>query len=293
MRKAPQRGQLIEYSSVRVSPAWSASTRRGGAPSGLRRSGSRSSTSSQGHASDAASASSSSTRPPSITRSAETWTVASGSRGGRAASPKSSGTRKAAPTATSAGCAVARPARSPAEATTNQTTARCSNVTTIHPAPARNRRDGRPHRFGRIDPLHPELRRQREPVRERGDRHRLDVVRRDEVAAEIRGAGAGQLHERERAPRRGPDGQLRRLPRRARDRDRVLGDGRGDVYLLDRCLHRPQRLPVADGLELDPLAPSTGAFEEDVALRVLRRIADRDADEETVELRLRQRVRPL
>ena len=31
---------------------------------------------------------------------------------------------------------------------------------------------------------------EREPVREGGDRYRLDVIRRDEVATEIRGAGA-------------------------------------------------------------------------------------------------------
>ena len=109
---------------------------RVGAPCGSRRSGSRSSTSSQGHASDAASAARARPARPRSRDRPRPGRSLRAAGGGRAASPKSSGTRKPAPTATSAGCAVARPARSPAEGTTNQTTARCSNVTTIRPGPA-------------------------------------------------------------------------------------------------------------------------------------------------------------
>ena len=73
-------------------------------------------------------------------------------------------------------------------------------------------------------PLHPELGLEDEPVRQRRHRHRLDVVRGDEVAPCERGAAAGELQESETAAWAGPDRDARALAGRRDESNDVVAD---------------------------------------------------------------------
>ncbi len=102
----------------------------------------------------------------------------------------------------------------------------------------------RRHRLERLgddvlaaDALYPQLRPQRQPVRERRDGDRLHVLRHDEVAAGERGLRARELQEREAAARARADGEP---PGGARRRDEV------DDVALDRLGRRaPARASAA------------------------------------------------
>src|SRR4051794_8415023 len=143
------------------------------------------------------------------------------------------------------------------------------------------------------DPAHPQLRVEHEPVRERGDGERLDVVGDDVVAARQRGAGARELHQRERPARARADLHAHARARLPGDRDDVAPDGGGDMDLLHPALERQQLVAVDDRAQLDVLGAALDAPLEHLPLVVGRRVADRDAREEPVELRLGQRVRAL
>src|SRR6185436_8228363 len=117
----------------------------------------------------------------------------------------------------------------------------------------------------------------------------LDVIRRREVAAVQRGAAAGELQQRQRAAWTGADLESRARPSRADDLDDVAAEAVGDMDVLDRALHREQRLPVDHRVQLDLVLAALESPFEDRPLVVGRRIADLQAEQETVELRLRKR----
>ena len=130
-------------------------------------------------------------------------------------------------------------------------------------------------------------------MRERGHGDPLDVLRRDEVAAEERGPAPRELEQRERAARARADLDLAARPRRGDEIDDVVADRLGHVDLLDRALHRQERLPVDDALELDVVARALETPLEHPPLVLALGIADAEPDHEAVELRFGQRVRPL
>ena len=82
------------------------------------------------------------------------------------------------------------------------------------------------------DPLHPELGAKDEPVRQRRDCDRLDVVREDVVAAVERCPAARELEEREAPARARADRDALRRTGRGDDVDAVLAHALGHVYPL-------------------------------------------------------------
>src|ERR1039457_643468 len=125
---------------------------------------------------------------------------------------------------------------------------------------------------------------------ERGDRHTLDVVRRGVGPARNESARLHRAEEALRAARRDAEEQVLAAPRAPDDREHVIHElaGNGDALgsglrgsqLLERERRRERR------------QDTVGAAREEKAPLVLRRgIAERDAHEEAVELRLGERVR--
>ena len=143
------------------------------------------------------------------------------------------------------------------------------------------------------DALHPQLRAEYEPVRERRHGDGLDVVRDDEVASLERGSTACELEEREAPARARAHRAARRGARRDHEVDAVFADALGDVHALDGTLHRQQRLAVDDRAQLGVVGRAVDATGEHVHLSLAARIPERRAQEEAVELRLGERIRPL
>ena len=164
---------------------------------------------------------------------------------------------------------------------------------------ARERRP-RPRRWNRFErlpddvlaaaALHPELRLEQEPVRERGHGDRLDVVGRDEVASCEGGPAARELQQRQASARARADREARARPRGGDDVDHVTADRWLDVHELDRGLHREQGRAVdhlgQHDVVLLPLDPAG----EHLPLGLRIRIAEAGAEQEAIELRLRERV---
>src|SRR6266550_183059 len=94
----------------------------------------------------------------------------------------------------------------------------------------------------RADPLHPQLRLQRQAVCQRRYGNPLHVVRRREIAALERGATAGELQQREGPTWTGADLEPLTRASRAHQLDDVAAERVGDVHFLDRPLHLEQRL---------------------------------------------------
>ena len=158
----------------------------------------------------------------------------------------------------------------------------------------------RRHRLERLlhdvlaaEPLHPELRLHHQPVRECRHGDGLHVVRSDEVAPGERRLRARELEQGEAAARARADGEPPRLARRRHEIDDVALDRVGDVHLLERLLQLDERRPVDDRLELHVVHAALEAALEHLDLVLALRVADRDAHEEPVELRLGQGIRPL
>src|SRR5262249_1273537 len=133
------------------------------------------------------------------------------------------------------------------------------------------------------DVLHPELGPEREPVGQRGGADRLERGGQDEIPAGERGPAARELEERERAARAGADLDARTCPRGGDEVDDVEPNRLGDVDLLDRLLHRDQRLGVDDPLENELVLPAFQAPSEHCRLVLPLGIADRGSEDEPVE----------
>src|SRR5271169_3893907 len=127
------------------------------------------------------------------------------------------------------------------------------------------------------------------PVRERRDRDALDVVGSGIGPARDESARLNRAEEALRAARRDAEKQVLAAPRTADDREHVVHElvGHGDALgrglcssqLLERERRRERR------------QDAVGSAREEKAPLVLRRgIAERDAHEEAVELRLGERV---
>jgi hypothetical protein len=121
----------------------------------------------------------------------------------------------------------------------------------------------------------------------------LDVVGGDEVASGEHGPAARQLQQRQRAARARAHGDSRALAGRGDEVDDVEADRLRYVHVLDRVLHGAQLGRIDHGPELDLVLPSLEPAREQVGLVLAGRIADRHAQQEAVELRLGERVRPL
>ena len=144
------------------------------------------------------------------------------------------------------------------------------------------------------DPLHPQLRPQREAVRERRDGDGLHVLRRDEVAPRERRPPARELQQRERAARAGADLDARALARRGDDVDDVAADRLGDVDALDGALHARGASVRRRPARARPRPRRAARARSSIAPLVLAaRVADAEPQQEPVELRLGQRIRAL
>ena len=114
----------------------------------------------------------------------------------------------------------------------------------------------------------------------------------DVVAAVDDGIRPGAEQQAERAARGGAHEDVAVDTARRGQRDAVAADRLVDDRRLDGGLHREQLLGVDDGGQLLLLALTGHAVRQDLPLLVGRRVAERDAHEEAVELRLGQGVGP-
>src|SRR5664280_1133359 len=125
---------------------------------------------------------------------------------------------------------------------------------------------------------------------ERGARHTLDVVRRGVGPARNESARLHRAEEALRAARRDAEEQVLAVPRAPDDREHVIHELAGHGDALGRGLRGSQLLERERRRERRQ--DTVGAAREEKAPLVLRRgIAERDAHEEAVELRLGERVR--
>ena len=122
-------------------------------------------------------------------------------------------------------------------------------------------------------------------MRQRRHRHRLDVVRRHEIAAAERRRGAGQPQQSEAAARRGAECNPLIFASRAREIDDVFLDRDIDMHVFERCLHRQQISARRDLLDMRLFGATGAAARQDLAFLLAPGIADGDAHQETVKLR--------
>ena len=146
------------------------------------------------------------------------------------------------------------------------------------------------HHLVASDLLQPQLGRERQPVRQRGHRDRLHVLRRHIRAALQHRLPARELEQREPAARAGADLDTRVVARRAHKPRDVVDDRLRDVHQLERALHLHQRRRVDHRRDLDLVRRPLDPLLEQLALVLERRVADPRAQDEPVELRLRQRI---
>ena len=201
----------------------------------------------------------------SSARSRSSSTHARRSAGRASRSPSASGRAKASPRNASSGRRSASAASRKSAVSAAYAVTR-GDAAAVIPAGAGSSAAGvgtlleqLPHDVVRGEPLHPELRLQHQPVRERRDGELLHVVRRDEVATRERRLAAGRLQQRQAPARAGADRGRAARARRRDELDDVAADSLADVHLLDRRLELEQRRRVDHGLELDlvlaPLEP--------------------------------------
>ena len=132
-----------------------------------------------------------------------------------------------------------------------------------------------------------EARREDDAVQDDGQEEPLDVDGRHVVAAVEERPGPDGALEREAATDGGPDGDALDVARRAHELDRPAADRVVDVDLLDRSAQR-QHVVEAERRPQRRQGMGMALRLDDRELVVLARIAERRAQEESVELRLRQ-----
>ena len=130
-------------------------------------------------------------------------------------------------------------------------------------------------------------------MRQRRHRHRLHVVRQDEVASANRGLGPRELQQGEAAAGRGAERHSGIGSRGLHQRHDVALERPADEHVFEGRLHR-QKLGAGDERrDRRGVGAPLAADAEDIPLGVVTRIADADPQEEAVELRLGQRIGPL
>jgi hypothetical protein len=139
-------------------------------------------------------------------------------------------------------------------------------------------------------PAQPQVGRERHPVGEACHGESLHVVWEDELPALERCAGSGAQKQRQGPARAGADLHARKRARGAYEVDEVPPDGLAHLDALDGLAHGEDTPGVAQLAEVDLLVAPKGAAADHVPLGVAVGVAHRDAEQEPVELRLRQGV---
>src|SRR5713226_3152526 len=124
------------------------------------------------------------------------------------------------------------------------------------------------------------------------EREILHIVWRDEIPAVEQGSGLARAKERERATRASAEVDSLMIASRGRELDDVLLDERVDVDLLDRLLQLEDLIRVGDLTDRIDGVGDLLLVEHQHFVRWAG-VAEMDADQEAVELRLREREGPL
>jgi hypothetical protein len=135
------------------------------------------------------------------------------------------------------------------------------------------------------------LRREDDSVREHRSRDGLDVLGHDVVASVRDGSRLRHAEERYARSRARPERQKRAVTRVSEKRDDVAPDALLDVDGACRVDRTEQVVAIGDRLELVERR-ARRLLGEHPRLLAVRRVAEREASREPVELRLGQRVRP-
>ena len=136
----------------------------------------------------------------------------------------------------------------------------------------------------------PELGFHGDAMRQNGGRHRLHVLGCDVVTAGDHGVRPSAQQERQGPAWRCTDLHVRVSACRHRKGDAVATDVRVDLDGFDCRLHGEQGLGVDHASQLLSLLTSPDSPRQDLPLLVGGRIAEADPQQETVELRLGQRI---
>ena len=124
----------------------------------------------------------------------------------------------------------------------------------------------------------------REPVRERGNCHVLDVVRSDELSTANRRERPRREHQRERASWRGANKDMRMLACRSSQSDHVFEHALVYDDGLNRSLHLDEEIAVTDGLEHLALLLARDTPSENLCLVRRVQVPERDPQQESIEL---------
>ena len=142
----------------------------------------------------------------------------------------------------------------------------------------------------RRQPRDPELRAQDDAMGEHRHGHRLDVVRRDEIATVQGRLGPDDALQRQRTTRRDAERHPVVDAGRPHQVDDVLVDRVVDVDLLECGLHREKNVMRHDPRHLGDVLASLAPASQHLLLLLPFGIADGDADQEAVELGFGQRI---
>ena len=146
------------------------------------------------------------------------------------------------------------------------------------------------YHVGRDDARNPKLRPQQKAMRQRRDRHCLDIVGRHEIATAHCRLRPGKPQQGKAASRRCTQRDPPVLPCRPRNVDDVFLDRWVDIHVFERGLHSQEFIPCRHLWHMRLVHAPPAASRQDLSLLLAAGIADRNPHDESVELRLGQRV---